>query len=105
MIRLTDQQPSRVSIDRQEFEAFLAENRELVERFESLLKKIDSLEKLNKSLEESMRSAEGRVNLPEQRANVDLQQADETLRNSRAIMARLLEETDKRLTGEKNRSN
>jgi len=90
----------RVSISREEFEAFLAENQELVERCEKLIVKIDALEKLNKNLDERLRTSEQKLSLVEQNNRLDLESADETLRKSRAIMTWLLQETDRRLTEE-----
>lgn len=51
--------PDRVSVGRQEFQAFLAENQELVERYQKLLDKLGSLRKLNMDLEEKLRLAIG----------------------------------------------
>jgi len=51
--------PDRVSVGRQEFQAFLAENQELVERYQKLLDKLGSLRKLNMDLEEKLRLAVG----------------------------------------------
>ena len=45
--------PDRVSIDRKEFQAFVAENQELVQRNQKLLEKLGDLRNLNKDLEEN----------------------------------------------------
>lgn len=87
-----------MSISRQEFEAFMAENQQLVDRCEKLLVKVDSLGKLNKNLEDELRSAEQRLKLMEDKAGIELKQGDETLRKARATMAKLIEETERRLS-------
>jgi coenzyme F420-reducing hydrogenase alpha subunit len=76
---MTEQPPSRFSIDRQEFEAFLAENQQLVERLEKLFEKMDALESLNKSLEEKLRAKEQKLDLTAGKGGVGLQEADEAL--------------------------
>jgi len=88
----------RISVDRQEFQAFLAENTELVKRYQELLGKLDSLRKLNKDLDEKLHSAEQKLNIIEQKIGVDAQQADEILRKARATMARLMEEAERRVS-------
>ncbi len=100
MVKVTEQPSLRVSIDRQEFDAFLVENQHLVERLEKLLQKVDALKSLNKSLEERLRAMEQKTALTQEKGTTDLRGADETLRMSRPIMARLLGETDRRLSGE-----
>ncbi len=100
MVKVTEQPSLRVSIDRQEFDAFLVENEHLVERLEKLLQEVDALKSLNKSLEERFRAMEQETVLTQEKGTTDLQGADETLRMSRSIMARLLGETDRRLSGE-----
>ncbi len=90
--------PNRVSVDRQEFQAFLAENQELVERYQKVLDKLGSLRMLNTELEEKLRRAEQRLGLLEQKAGVAVEQGDEILRKARATMARLMEETERHLS-------
>lgn len=70
----------RVSVDRKEFQAFLAENQELVERYQKLLDKLGSLRNLNKDLEEKLRLAEQKISALERKSGVEGQQGDETLR-------------------------
>jgi len=88
----------RISVDKQEFQAFLAENHELIKRYQELLDKLGSLRKLNKDLEEKLHLAEEKLNIIEQKIGVDAQQADEILRKARAAMARLMEEAERRLS-------
>jgi predicted nucleic acid-binding Zn-ribbon protein len=88
----------RVSVDRKEFQAFLADNTELIERYQRLLEKLAGLHKLNKDLEEKLRFAEQKLDALEQKIGVDAQQADEILRKARGTIARLIEETERRLS-------
>jgi cell division septum initiation protein DivIVA len=88
----------RVSVDRKEFQAFLADNTELVERYQKLLEKLAGLHKLNKDLEEKLRFAEQKLDTLEQKIGVDAQQADEILRKARGTIARMIEETERRLS-------
>ncbi len=94
---MADRATDRVSINRQEFEAFMVENQQLVERCEKLLVKVDSLSKVNKNLEAGLRTAEQKLKLAEEKISVELKQGDETLRKARSTMARLIQETDRRL--------
>lgn len=89
----------RVSVNAQEFHAFLSESQQLVERYEELLGKLSSLTTLNKDLEEKLRLAQEKITVMEQKMGGDVQQADEILRKARATMARLMGETDRRLSG------
>jgi predicted nuclease with TOPRIM domain len=81
--------PDRVSIDRKEFQAFVAENRELVQRYQKLLdyqkllEKLDDLRNLNKDLEEKLRRAEQKISSLEQRAGLEVQEGDGALRKAR----------------------
>lgn len=76
----------------------MSENQQLVDRYEKLLDKLSSLTKLNKDLEEKLRLAQEKITLVEQKIGVDVQHSDEILRKARATMARLMEETDRRLS-------
>ncbi len=89
---------ARISVDRQEFQAFLAQNQELLERYQKLVNQLDGLRKLNKDLDEKLRQAEQKLDQIENKVGVDVQQADETLRKARDAMARLIQETDRRLS-------
>lgn len=89
---------ARISLDRQEFQAFLAQNQELLGRYEKLVDQLDGLRKLNKDLDEKLRQAEQKLDQIEHKMGVDVQQADETLRKARDAMARLIQETDRRLS-------
>lgn len=55
---MAQQSPPFISIQRDEYESFLAENQELVERYKLLLEKVDKLTKLNNDLGERLQAAE-----------------------------------------------
>ena len=60
----------RFSIDREEFQDFLAENKRLVERYKKLLDELGRLRNLNEDLEEKLRLAEKKIGSPEQKLNL-----------------------------------
>ena len=88
----------RVTINQSEFEAFIAENQQLVERCEKLLKKVDEVSKLNKDLEGQLRDAQQKLGGFENRLSMDVRQGDEILRKARATMTRLIEDVDRRIS-------
>lgn len=88
----------RVTINRKEFEGFLSENQALVERSQKLIEKIDTLEKLNKQLRDELQTSKGKLESIEANLNTSMRQTDETLRTARETMARLLRETEKRVS-------
>ena len=90
--------PDRVSLDRQKYETFVAENQELVQRYQKLLETLESLARLNKDLEEKLRIVEQKLDSLEQRTGLEIQRSDEVLRKARAEITRLLEETERRLS-------
>jgi len=83
----------RVSIDRQEFQAFVAENQELVRRYQELLEKVGSLRAINKDLQNKLDLAEQKLGSLERKTG-EVQAGDDTLRKARATMARLIEMTE-----------
>lgn len=88
----------RVSIDRKEFQAFVAENQELVKRYQELLDKLNSLREINKNLQEKLDLAERRLDSLEKKVGVEAQAGDDRLRKARATMARLEKETEHHLS-------
>lgn len=88
----------RVSIDRKEFQAFVAENQELVKRYQELLDKLNSLREINKNLQEKLDLAERRLDSLEKKVGVEVQAGDDRLRKARATMARLEKETERHLS-------
>ena len=89
---------NRVSVDRKEFQAFVAENQELVKRYQELLDKLNSLREINKDLQEKLDLAERRLDSPEEKVGVEVQAGDDRLREARATMARLGKETKRHLS-------
>ena len=83
---------NRVSVDRKEFQAFVAENQALVKRYQELLDKLNSLRELNKDLQEKLDLAERRLDSLEKKVGVEVQAGDDRLRKARGTMARLEKE-------------
>jgi predicted nucleic acid-binding Zn-ribbon protein len=88
----------RVSVDRKEFQAFVAENKELVKRYQELLDKLNSLREINKDLQEKLDLAERRLDSLEKKVGVEVQAGDDRIRKARSTMARLEKETERRLS-------
>jgi len=86
----------RVTVERKEFESFLAENQKLIDRSQALMSTIDRLEKDNKQLRDELEVSRARVRALELNAS-DMRQSDDALKRARANVARLMEEADKRL--------
>ncbi|MGA3108248.1 MAG: hypothetical protein ABSD99_02155 [Candidatus Bathyarchaeia archaeon] len=79
----------RVSLNRKEFEAFLAENKELTDRVEKLVEQ-------QRRLEEELKAAKEREEAARLDRSVDTRQTERAIRNARQTIARLMEETDKK---------
>jgi len=88
----------RVSVDRKEFQAFVAENQELVKRYQELLDKLNSLREINKDVQEKLDLAERRLDSLEKKGGVEVQAGDDRLRKARATMAQLEKETERHLS-------
>ena len=88
----------RVTISRKEFEAFLSENQTLVERSQKLVETIDTLERLNRQLRDELQTLKEKLESMEANLNISTRQTDETIRKARDTMARLLRETEKRVS-------
>lgn len=91
----------RISLNRKEFEAFLAQNQALVERSEGLIQKIDGLQKINKDLEEELRAIKEKFESIETELNIEVRQGDETLRKARETIAHLLRESEEQIHNDK----
>jgi len=87
----------RVTVERKEFENFLAENQKLIDRSQALMGTIDKLEKENKQLRDELDSSRSRLRALE-RDMTDTRQSDDALKKARNNIARLIEETDKRIS-------
>jgi len=88
----------RVTVDRKEFEAFLSDNQALLERSQKLIEKIDTLERMNRQLREELKASKEKLESLEATVNISKSQSDESLRRARETMARLVRETEKRIS-------
>ena len=87
----------RITVDRKEFEAFLADNQSVIDRCQQLAKRIDELEKANKQLREDLQASKAKVESLEANMGAGSREMDESLRKTRETIARLIRETDKRV--------
>ena len=87
----------RITVDRKEFEAFLADNQSLMDRCQQLVKRIDELEKANKQLHDQIQASNAKVESLEANMGASSRQVDDSLRKTRETIARLIRETDKRV--------
>ena len=87
----------RVTIERKEFESFLAENQKLIDRSQALMSTVDRLEKENKQLRDELEVSRAKLRTLESNVAA-MQQSDDALRKARNEIARLIEETDKRVS-------
>jgi predicted nucleic acid-binding Zn-ribbon protein len=87
----------RVTVERKEFESFLAENQKLIDRSQALMSTIDRLEKDNKQLREELEDARARLRALESDMAA-ARESDDALKRARKDIARLIDETDKRIS-------
>jgi predicted nucleic acid-binding Zn-ribbon protein len=87
----------RVTVERKEFESFLAENQKLIDRSQALMGTIDRLEKENKQLRDELEVSRARLRALESTV-AGMRQSDDALKKARNEIARLIEETDKRVS-------
>lgn len=87
----------RVTVERKEFESFLAENQKLIDRSQALMSTIDRLEKDNKQLRDELEVSKTRLRSLESNVT-DMRQSDEALKKAKANIGRLIEEADKRIS-------
>lgn len=87
----------RITVDRKEFEAFLADNQSLMDRCQQLVKRIDELEKVNKELHEDLQASQAKTASLEANIGASSRQMDDSLRKTRETITRLIRETDKRV--------
>jgi predicted nucleic acid-binding Zn-ribbon protein len=88
----------RITLERKEFELFLADNQTLLDRSQELMKKIDELEKVNRQLRDELQASRMKLESVEANMARGMRRADDTLRNARETMTRLIRETDKRVS-------
>jgi len=91
---MSEKASDRVSVDRKEFEAFIEENQQLVERYEKMVEKVAELTKLKEDLEGKLKALE-KSNANEREAGTV--EADEILRRKRAVVERLIREIDRQV--------
>jgi len=84
----------RVSVERKEFENFLAENQKLIDRSQELMNTIDRLERENRQLREELEASKAK----QQTLESSMHQTDDTLRKARSNISRLIQEADKRVS-------
>jgi len=87
----------RVTVERKEFESFLAENQKLIDRSQALMNTVDRLEKDNKQLRDELEVTRARLRALESNM-ADAHESDDVLKKARKDLARLIEETDKRIS-------
>jgi len=87
-----------VSVDRKEFEAFLADNQALLERVKKLVKRIDDLQQQQHQLQEELLATREREETTNAAFNVDTRQAEQSIRQARKTIAHLMEESDRRIS-------
>ncbi len=92
--------PARVSIDQTEFQAFIAENSKLMEKYRELLDRLTELTHLNQDLNRNMKAAQEKLKEYESLFAADVTQSDQVLRKARESMERLFEETKRVLSVE-----
>jgi len=87
---LGDSQTERISVNRHEFEAFMSENRELIERYQRLLDEVKVLTQHSKELEE-------RLQVFEQKESAPSLEVEGILAEARNTMKQLTQEADRRV--------
>jgi predicted nucleic acid-binding Zn-ribbon protein len=83
----------RVTVEKKEFENFLAENQKLIDRSQTLANAFDRLEKENVQLRQELEATRGKL----QRLESNTHPSDASLKKARSDMSRLLAEIDKRI--------
>ena len=86
----------RVTVERKEFDGFLAENQKLLDRSQALMNRIDQLENENRQLRDELQATKATLGAMESNIANDTRQAGESLRKARETMSWLAKEADKR---------
>jgi cell division septum initiation protein DivIVA len=89
--------PDRITLDRKEFESFLADNQALVDNSQKLMKKIDELDKVNRQLGDELQAAKAKLESVQSNFANSAREADDTLKRARETMTRIIQDADKRL--------
>ena len=87
---------NRITVDRKEFEGFLAENQKFLDRSQALMNRFNELENENEQLGVELQATKTRLRAIESDIANNTRQGDESLRKAWEIMSRLAEEADKR---------
>ena len=95
---------NRITVDRKEFEGFLAENQKFLDRSQALISKVDQLANQNKQLRDELQAAKARLGPLEPNTAQNTRQAGEPLREAREIISRLTKEEEKRTSKEQGAS-
>ena len=88
----------RVTLERKEFEGFLAENQKLLDRSQALMNRVDQLENENNQLRDELQATKVRLGSMESNMTNNTRQADDSLKKARETMSRLAKEADKRIS-------
>jgi len=89
---------NRITFDRKDFEAFLAENQTVLDRSQRLMKKIDELEKENRQLRDDLQVVTAKLSSKESSVTSKWRKTDDSVKKARETIARLTKEADKRLS-------
>jgi hypothetical protein len=88
---------NRITVDRKEFEGFLAENQKFLDRSQALMNRFNELENENEQLGVELQATKTRLRAIESNMANNTREGDESLRKAWEIMSRLAEEADKRI--------
>ena len=88
----------RIAVDQKEFEGFLAENQEFLDRSQALMSKVDQLESENKQLRDELQATKARLQSIESNIAGNTRQADDSLKEASETMSRLAKEAEKRIS-------
>ena len=89
---------NRISFDRKDFEAFLAENQTVLDRSQRLMKRIDELEKENRQLRDDLQAVTAKLSSKESSVTGKWRKTDDSVKKAQETIARLIEDADKRVS-------
>ena len=89
---------NKITVDRNEFEGFLAEEQKFFDRSQALMNRLDQLENENKQLGDELQATKTRLGSLEPTVANNTRQADDSLRKARETVSRLAKEADKRIS-------
>jgi len=87
---------NKITVDRNEFEGFLAEEQKFFDRSQALMNRLDQLENENKQLGDELQATKARLGMIESNVANNTRQTDDSLRNAMETISRLAKEADKR---------